>query len=303
VAGSDRQLLNLPRKENSNVTRRRDLERHRRSLDEIRGIMNSMKNLSFMESRKISAFLDVQHSVVSHIEAVAADFLGFYPDTLTETTDRSVDVCLLIGAERGFCGDFNHDLMRHFESMPIKNTMEKPRLICIGHKLESLLENDKRPIISIDGASGAEEVGYVLGQIVDHLAALQEQYGLLNLYALYHGDEHQLVNQQLLPPFQNLLHQQPQEPHAPELNLEPEKFLLDLSYHYLFMVLFEILYTSLMAESRQRVAHLEGAVQHMDEQSEELHRQSNILRQEEIIEEIEVILLSATSLGEQSFQG
>jgi len=284
------------------VTRRRDLEKHRRSLDEIRGIMNSMKNLSFMESRKISAFLDVQHSVVSHLEAVAADFLGFYPDTLTETTDRSVDVCLLIGAERGFCGDFNHALMRRFETMPMKNTMEKPRLICVGHKLESLLENDEWPIISIDGASGAEEVGHVLSQIVDYLAALQEQYGLLNLYALYHGDEHRLVNQQLLPPFQNLLHQQQESPHAPVLNLEPEKFLLDLSYHYLFVVLFEILYTSLMAESRQRVAHLEGAVQHMDEQSEELNRQSNILRQEEIIEEIEVILLSATSLGEQSFQ-
>jgi F-type H+-transporting ATPase subunit gamma len=111
------------------------------------------------------------------------------------------------------------------------------------------------------------------------------------------------MSRQLLPPFQNLLHQRQQEPHAPELNLEPGKFLLELSYHYLFVVLFEILYTSLMAESRRRMVHLEGAVQHMDEQSEELHRQSNILRQEEIIEEIEVILLSAVSLGEQSFQG
>jgi F-type H+-transporting ATPase subunit gamma len=285
------------------MTRRRDLERHRRSLDEIRGIMNSMKNLSFMESRKISAFLDVQHSVVSHLEAVAADFLGFYPDTQTDTTGRSVDVCLLIGAERGFCGDFNHALMRRFESMQLKNTLEKPRLICVGHKLESLLENDELPVIFVDGASGAEEVGNVLKQIVDHLASLQEHYGLLNLYALYHGDERQLISRQLLPPFQNLLHQQQQEPHAPELNLEPGKFLLELSYHYLFVVLFEILYTSLMAESRRRVVHLEGAVQHMDEQSEELHRQSNTLRQEEIIEEIEVILLSAVSLGEQSFQG
>ena len=60
--------------------------------------------------------------------------------------------------------------------------------------------------------------------------------------------------------------------------------------------MYEILYTSLMAESRQRLAHLEGTVQHMEEHSEELHRQGNILRQEEIIEEIEVILLSAVNL-------
>lgn len=284
------------------MTRRRDIEQHRHSLDEIRAIMNSMKNLSFMETRKISGFLDVQHSVVKHIETVATDFLSFYPDTLTETTgtsvDDNIDVYLLIGTERGFCGDFNHALLRHFETMPITHVKDKLRLICVGHKLETLLENDERAIVFIDGASVAEEVGSVLNQIVNKLSSIQEHYGSLNLYVLYHDDEHQLVNQQLLPPFQNLLNLQSLEPHAPELNLDPRKFLLDLSYHYLFVVLYEILYTSLMAESLQRVAHLEGAVQHMDEQSEELHRQGNILRQEEIIEEIEVILLSAVSLNE-----
>lgn len=284
------------------MTRRRDIEKHRRSLDEIHDIMNAMKNLSFMETRKISGFLDVQHSVVKHIETVAADFLGFYPDTLVETTDTAVDdvfeVYLLIGTERGFCGDFNHALLRHFETMPITHDMDKLQLICVGHKLETLLENDEREIIFIDGASVAEEVGNVLDQIVKQLAAIQEHSGSLNLYVLYHNDEHQLINQQLLPPFQNLLNHQPPQSFAPELNLEPREFLLDLSYHYLFVILYEILYTSLMAESQQRVMHLDGAVQHMDEQSEELHRQSNVLRQEEIIEEIEVILLSAVSLDE-----
>jgi F-type H+-transporting ATPase subunit gamma len=41
------------------------------------------------------------------------------------------------------------------------------------------------------------------------------------------------------------------------------------------------------------VAHLEGAVQHLDTRTEELTRRSMSLRQEEIIEEIEVILLNA----------
>ena len=254
----------------------------------------------------------MQHSVVKHIETVAADFLSFYPDTLTETSGTSVDdvidVYLLIGAERGFCGDFNHALLRYYKTMPKSQAMDKIQLICVGHKLATLLENDKRAIIFIDGASVAEEVGNVLNQIVNQLVSIQENSGLLNLYVLYHNDENQLINQPLLPPFQRLLEQvlkrrqQSEEPHAPQLNLEPRKFLIDLSYHYLFVVLYEILYTSLMAESCQRVTHLEGAVQHMDEQSEELLRQGNILRQEEIIEEIEVILLSAVSLDEQSFQ-
>jgi F-type H+-transporting ATPase subunit gamma len=57
-----------------------------------------------------------------------------------------------------------------------------------------------------------------------------------------------------------------------------------------------MLYTSLMVENRRRVTHLEGAVKHMDEESDELRRQCNTLRQEEIIEEIEVILLSSSEL-------
>ncbi|MCG6939518.1 MAG: F0F1 ATP synthase subunit gamma [Gammaproteobacteria bacterium] len=280
------------------MSRRRDIEKQRRSLEEIRNIMNSMKNLSYMETRKISAFLDVQHSIVKHIETVAADFLSYYPETLTESTQAPVDldIYLLIGAERGFCGDFNHALLRHFESLPLMQNSEKQQLIAVGHKLQTLMQNDERPIIFIDGASVVEEVDKVLNRVVSQLVSIQQQSGPLSLYVLYHNDEHQLINQQLLPPFQSLAHHQPQETLAPVLNLKPENFLLDLSYQYLFVVLYEILFASLMAESRQRVSHLEGAVQHMDKQSEELHRQGNILRQEEIIEEIEIILLSEAGL-------
>jgi F-type H+-transporting ATPase subunit gamma len=82
------------------------------------------------------------------------------------------------------------------------------------------------------------------------------------------------------------------------LTLSPTAFLLELTEQYLFAALHEMLYTSLMAENHNRVTHLEGAVRHLDEKSEQLARQCNALRQEEIIEEIEVILLSASSLDE-----
>jgi F-type H+-transporting ATPase subunit gamma len=281
------------------VSRRRDLEKHRRSLDEIGNIMNSMKNLSYMETRKIGAFLDVQHAMVKHFETVAADFLAFYPATLSASTAMPVDinVYLLIGTERGFCGDFNHALLRHFETQQISHNADQLQLICIGHKLRTLLQNDERPIIFIDGASVAEEVDNVLNQLATRLAAIQQQHGALNLYVFYHNDEHELIQQQLLPPFQNLIQHQAQQTLTPMLNIEAGEFLLELSYQYLFIALYEILYTSLMAENRQRMSHLEGAVQHMEKQSEELHRQGNILRQEEIIEEIEVILLSEVGLN------
>jgi len=285
------------------MTRRRDIEKHYRSLVEIRDIMNSMKNLSYMETRKISGFLDVQHEMVKHIETVAADFLGYYPDTLTATIAMPVDVYLLIGSERGFCGDFNHVLLKYYEAIPGLDDVDKLLLTAVGYKLEAIMEGDVREVIFIDGASVADEVDEVLNRIVDQLASIQEQYGSLNLFVIHHDDERHIVKRQVLPPFQNLLQLKPGEAYAPELNLVPRKFLLDLGYHYMFLVLNEILYTSLLAESRQRVDHLESSVDRMDEQSEMLRRKSNQLRQEEIIEEIEVILLSAVSLDEPSLHG
>jgi len=69
------------------MTRRRHLEHHRQSLAEIRDIMNSMKTLAYMETRKLARFLDAQHAVVQSIEDVAADLLSFYPETLPEAQE------------------------------------------------------------------------------------------------------------------------------------------------------------------------------------------------------------------------
>ena len=279
------------------MTRRRKLEHHRQSLAEIRDIMNSMKTLAYMETRKLARFLGAQHAVVQSIEDVAADLLSFYPETLPEAQE-TMPVYVLIGTERGFCGDFNHALLKYLESALQEHPPGSPVLIATGRKLYTLLEGDERVAARIDGASVAEEVTSVLSQVVRELSALQEQNRMLNVYGLYHGGEDGIVMQKLLPPFQHCLHQMPYFPHPPILNQSPREFLADLTDHYLFAALHDMLYTSLMAENRQRVAHLEGAVKHLDDESAELMRQSNILRQAEIIEEIEVILLGAASFSE-----
>ncbi|MEQ1531113.1 MAG: F0F1 ATP synthase subunit gamma, partial [Methylococcales bacterium] len=76
------------------------------------------------------------------------------------------------------------------------------------------------------------------------------------------------------------------------LNLPPVDFFSDLVQHYLFAVLHEIFYISLMAENQRRLQHLEGAVKHLDDETSRLRRKAQIYRQEEITEEIEVILLN-----------
>jgi F-type H+-transporting ATPase subunit gamma len=280
------------------MTRRRNLEHHRHSLEEIRDIMNSMKTLAYMETRKLTRFLDAQHAVVHSITEVAADFLSFHPDIMPEVK-QTPPVYLLIGTERGFCGDFNHALLKSLESTLQAHPRDNLMLIAVGRKLYTLLEEDARLVASMEGPSVVEEVTAVLNQVVSELSTLQAEHGVLTVYCLYHNSKGGILLRKLLPPFQDLLHKPPCFSHPPLLHQSPKEFLVELTDYYLFAALHEMLYTSLMEENQHRVAHLEGAVRHLDDTSAELARQCNALRQEEIIEEIEVILLSAASLGEQ----
>ena len=277
------------------MSRRRNLEHHRRSLAEIRDIMNSMKTLAYMETRKLARFLDSQTAVVRSIEVAAADFLSFHPDVLPEASEATT-IFILIGAERGFCGDFNHAVLRHQASVPETLPSSAPALIAVGRKLHTLLEGDHRVAAWIDGVSVVEEVASVLNQLTDEIVSLQSRHGVIEVFCLYHGSADGVVTQRLLPPFADFDDSQFHDSLAPALNLSPAAFLIDLTDQYLFAVLHAMLYTSLMMENHQRVTHLEAAVRHLDDQSQDLARQCNGLRQEEIIEEIEVILLNAASL-------
>ncbi|MEO1765756.1 F0F1 ATP synthase subunit gamma [Thiobacter aerophilum] len=70
----------------------------------------------------------------------------------------------------------------------------------------------------------------------------------------------------------------------------------ELLDQYLLAVLYGLLYESLAAESRQRLAHREQALDRLDETLARLALKRNALRQEKIVEEIEVILSSQQAL-------
>ena len=103
----------------------------------------------------------------------------------------------------------------------------------------------------------------------------------------------QVLCDPLLPPFRSLPPASgATRPFPPRLNLGPAAFLTALVEHVLFAGLHALLFGSLIAEHQQRVRHLEGALQRVDSRAEELGQLRNLLRQEEITEEIELILLN-----------
>lgn len=272
------------------MSRSRYLQLHVKQLKEIRNIINAMKNMAFTEIHRLEQFIDKQNLAVRNIEAVAGDFFSFYPfpETLNDTR---LHVGLLIGAERGFCGDFNRSLQMQIEPE------DYGYMIIVGRKLNNLIARLTVPAVRIDGPSIAEEVPAVLNRLIEAINLLQQKYRSFALTVFHHDNESRSIRQRrLFPPFQQFAVSEPAFSHPPLINLQPEVFFAELIDHYLFAVLHQMFYSSLLAENHRRLQHMEGAVQHLDEQSELLKHKANVFRQEEITEEIEVILLTSESL-------
>ncbi len=278
------------------MTHRQDLERHVGSLQEIRNILYSMKTLAYMETRKLERFIAAQQAVVENIEDVAEDFLAFHGDILPAADGHRV-LCVLAGSERGFCGDFNHALVGELDRYLKSHPGDEVETIAIGRKLHPLLHDCPSPVHNIDGPGIVEEAGTVMNHLVTVLNARQNSHGLLSVFGISHSSDGRILRHRLLPPFQGLQQNGRADVHPPLLHLAPQDFFIELADHYLFAALNRMLYDSMMAENRNRVSHLEGAVRHLDDSSARLSRQCSTLRQEEIIEEIEVILLSTDSLA------
>lgn len=282
------------------MSKRGQIQKHLGTLKDIGGIMGAMKNISLMETHKLARFLAHQHRVLAGIEAATADFLAHHPEIGYRPAAATMSgVVVAIGSQRGFCGDFNESLtqaLRHHW----RDTAGSPSdVLVVGRRLAAKLGREPRISASFDGPSVAEEVQPVMQRLMDALGELQPragEYGLLSVSVFAHRDgENQLGVRSILPA-PNPVQTTPRFAYPPLLNLAAPKCFADLARHYLWAQMHDVFYGSLMAENRCRLQHMEGAMQRMEEKADEMQRKYNMLRQEEITEEIEVIMLSNEAL-------
>lgn len=275
------------------MSKRRELEEHVRTLGEIEGIMGAMKNLALMESHKLNRLLNTQQRVVSDIETAGRDFLSFYPGFLPSLSGH--ELYLVIGTERGFCGEFNERLLsaldRHVRTVDDRN----PSIFVVGRKLFQRAEQRYRLVGSVEGATVAEEVPSILGRVIDQVRAISSRQipkRSASVTVVAHDAATDGVVVRPLRPFRTDSTAADTSLFPPRLTLPPADFFAQLVDLYLFSILHETFYSALMAESRARLAHLEAALRRLEGNRAEMLRKRNLLRQEEITEEIEVLMLS-----------
>ena len=276
------------------MSARRQLQQRLRSLGEMQEILGSMKTLAVLETHKLARFGANQQRLVMGIERAAADFCQSFPHALKRTLPVFAEVYLLLGSERGFCGDFNEGLLIKLTEVQQQHTGQNVLVLAIGSRLWVKLANDPRVIARLNGPSATEEVPAVLIQVIDTLLDLENQFHSLRLTVLCHDPEtQQVVQHPLLPPFTAFAERLPALGPPPSINLPPQQLFSELVEHYLFATLHALFYTALDVENQRRIQHLEAATRRLEEKITQLTLRANTLRQEEITEEIEVILLSA----------
>ena len=275
------------------MSRRREIARRLEALSDIAGIMSAMKGLALMEIRVLSDFLVSQQGMVNAIETAAADFLQAHP-ALAEPYVAELELCVLVGSEQGFCGDFNERLLVRMEAISAESA-GAVRWLVVGRRLASRLGERDDLELALPGAVVADEVPTVLLRLTHELgrilaAAQGRGYGLSTLY---HCDATGDIRMRPLLPLRDLPAPARLPAYPADLNLPPEGFLRGLTGHYLYAALNSVLYSSLMAENQRRYAQMESALNKLDEDRNQLRLAYNAQRQEDITEEIEILLLAA----------
>lgn len=267
------------------MSKRREVEGRIEALNEIHSIMNSMKNLAMMETRKLVRYHDTQQRVVDSIRQALNDVRCHYAPAVE--TIAAPPVYLLFGTERGFCGGYNEQLLDMLAQQP---GYQQAPLIGVGTRLADHLQRDYPDAVCLAGAAVADEVSAVLGSVVTALNQLRRQHGPLRLAVIcFQPDTHEPRCLPVLPDPEKTT----APGFAPLINLPPQQLLGELLEHYLFVLINAWYFDALIAENQHRIQHLDQAGHHLEHQVEDLGKRRNALRQEEIIEEIEVILLSS----------
>lgn len=280
------------------MSRHGDIRRHLDALREIGGVMRAMKNLSLTETHKLARVSAHQFRALSSIEFALQELAAGHPEAAATRTPRGAGLLLAVGSERGFCGDFNEAVADAVRKRWAGASGERERVVVVGTRLVARLGADPRIIAAFRGPSVAEEVPQVIKQTIDavqELLASGDGVAPGALFVASHRAEGEApVPRRVFPPAPKAAGKPPAR--APRTYLGARELFAALLGHYLWAVLHASFYGSLMAENRRRLQHMEGAIRRLQERTDGLQRKAQMLRQEEITEEIEIIMLSRDAL-------
>ncbi|MDE1942994.1 MAG: F0F1 ATP synthase subunit gamma [Betaproteobacteria bacterium] len=259
--------------------KRREVEERLALFEDLEGILGAMRSFALAELHRLGRREEAQRAVT---DALAKTMEDLAPALPLEPVPRR-DVWLLLGSVRGFCGTFNEDVVQRWRQ---EAGQDAPTVV-VGERLGSLLP-ERAGLIRVPGVLGGLDAPAAIGRILDAVAEAQAGLGEESGLMVGLRDMDEARCQRLLP------FAQPGQADRmlPFTQEAPPLLALKVAQQALFHRLLALLLRSVRAENHMRLLQMENALEHLERGRDELQRQRNRLRQEEIVEEIEVMISS-----------
>ena len=256
------------------------------TLKDLKDIVSSMKayaNFTIQRSKRELPFVrEYQNSIEDSI----AYMIEYFPYLKKRKAYVGKTIYILFGAEEGLCGAFNEKLLQFYENLDNKDSF----LISVGKKMnDEIYEKKLKPIYSIDGVSNIEMIRSKVFTLIEYLVDFFEKNSIKELILIYSKllDNTKIVikKEQILPPdfekFQKYI-----DIKEPLLYLKKEDILDSLIEEYILISLYRAFIESLSSENQSRLITMQNAQNHIEKMSKEINEKLNILRQEEITNEL-----------------
>lgn len=265
------------------MSRRQDIEAKLALFDELSGILGAMRSFALAELKRIGRREAAQQQVMDTLALALRDLAAFLPAAAVSrlaANTKPNDIWVLLGSTRGFCGSVNEDVIRVWR----EQAQPGSPAILVGERLHSLLGG--MDWVCVAGAESGLDASAAIDRILDAVAGLRlgdpATFGLVVCVR----DEHAARCQRLWPLLSNV----PEGSGYPPLTLEPPAAVAaGVAEHYLYHSLLALLLCAIRVENRMRLMQMEHALRHLDEGYEDLQRRRNRLRQERIVQEIELM--------------
>lgn len=265
-------------------------------LDELRQIVQAMKNIAFVELQRVARVRPAQQqaaqAVMQALRTLPAD-----PQAAAEAAGASrkgAIAWLVVGAERGFCGAFNARLAHAVSEL--REQQPTARVLVASHRVLDLLAEAGQGggVVGLPGCAAAEEADAVLDE---WLAAIARHASDCRELWLLHTADSGLARLRLWP--------EPESPAQPSGARARQAARPSPGHHLpipvlrgalrqqaLRLVLQGGLYASLEQENHWRLMQMQRAQDHLDELGKTLQRRYAALRQADITNELETLVSS-----------
>ena len=265
------------------MTQRKEVGETLALYDDLSGILGAMRSFALAELHRVMKREEAQRQVVTALIKSMQDVAANLPPQMSSDDD----IWLLFGSVRGFCGSFNEDVVRSWRN----GNVSKQLTIVVGERLFATLK-DNREVISVLGADSALDAGTVIDNILIEVDKVQKVAGKpLGLVVCLRDEEGARV-QRILP----IAVAKVEMNDLPLVHVPSSTVATGVAEHYLFHSILSLLLLSIRVENHMRLMQMENALQHLERGGDDLKRQRNRMRQEEIVEEIEIMARKRISL-------